>query len=326
MPDISIIMPVFNGEKYIERAIDSILGQSYENFELLVVDDGSTDNTARIISRMKISDKRINYIYQENKGVSSARNKGLDNAAGKYIAFLDYDDEYYTAFLQKTKNGIEKNNADYCVCHARIDTGGKTEIYRPKRTKNEIIDSILFRTKIRINGILTNKEFLLNNGIVFDESKRCGEDHDFIYKVVSIGRSAYVGEILCSYNFVENSLSNREHKRLNASVPDTPAASGFLEWAAARKPILKSSFASIGKATDTLDGKRGIREYWRNVLNECKISENKKEYLRKRIRLHRITFTKSGIIYGMLRMMILLPFSVKRILAPLFKKAGLLGY
>ena len=87
---VSVIIPVYNGEKYLNETLESVLNQSYNNLEVIVVDDGSTDKTASIIKKYKT----IKYIYQENEGTASAFNNGIDNATGQYLAFLGADRKY----------------------------------------------------------------------------------------------------------------------------------------------------------------------------------------------------------------------------------------
>jgi len=106
-PLVSIIMPVYNGEKYIKEAIDSVINQTYKNWELIIVNDGSKDNTEEIIK--SYNDKRIKYFYQENKGVSAARNKALEVAKGKYITFLDSDDYLPPNSIKARVEYLEKN-------------------------------------------------------------------------------------------------------------------------------------------------------------------------------------------------------------------------
>lgn len=88
MPKVSVIIPTFNSEQFIEQTIDSVFNQSYKDFELIVVDDGSTDGTDKIISRYK---NRITYIRKKNEGISVARNMGITQTQGEYIAFIDHD-------------------------------------------------------------------------------------------------------------------------------------------------------------------------------------------------------------------------------------------
>ena len=96
MPSVSVIIPVYNIESYIEECIESVLAQTWQDYELILVDDGSTDGSGTILDRYGERDKRITVIHKENGGLSSARNAGLDAAIGKYIYFLDGDDWRFT--------------------------------------------------------------------------------------------------------------------------------------------------------------------------------------------------------------------------------------
>lgn len=109
---VSIVIPVFNSEKYLPDCLNSILKQSYENFEVLLVEDGSTDGSAGVGRYYKGLDSRIKLIEQTNQGVSKARNAGLDMAAGKYLLFVDSDDWLETQALEKAVKRLEDNNAD----------------------------------------------------------------------------------------------------------------------------------------------------------------------------------------------------------------------
>ena len=120
MIDISILMPVYNAEKYLNETIDTIKNQSFSNWELIIVDDGSTDNSKEICTKLMNDDKRIKYILQENLGVSHTRNVALENAQGKYIVFVDSDDLIHEDYLKILINSIEKNNSDISVCNAVI--------------------------------------------------------------------------------------------------------------------------------------------------------------------------------------------------------------
>lgn len=118
MAEISVIMPAYNTEKYIRQSIESILNQTYEDFELIVVDDGSTDDTLNIIENYKNQDSRVKLIKQQNEFAGVARNNGLKIAEGKYVMFLDSDDFFESDMLSGMYNQITKNAADICVCTA----------------------------------------------------------------------------------------------------------------------------------------------------------------------------------------------------------------
>ena len=120
MKKITVIVPVYNTENYIEKCINSITGQTYKELEIIVVNDGSTDNSLKILEKLQSKDNRIKIINQENKGVSAARNKGLDNATGEYIAFVDSDDYLDKNMYEKLVSYMEEANADLVSARAFI--------------------------------------------------------------------------------------------------------------------------------------------------------------------------------------------------------------
>ena len=107
MPKVSVIIPTYNRSKYVTKAIDSVLAQTYRDFEIIVVDDGSTDNTKEVL---KPYTDRIKYLYQENTGVSAARNAGIRAAGGQWIAFLDSDDEWLPEKLSIQMDYLSRHN------------------------------------------------------------------------------------------------------------------------------------------------------------------------------------------------------------------------
>ena len=115
-PLISIIIPVYNTAKYLPRCLDSVLKQTYQNLEIIVVDDGSTDNSPKIIKEYATKDNRIKVIHQKNAGLSAARNTGITKATGKYISFVDSDDEISHNMIKKLFDVLQRNNTDISVC------------------------------------------------------------------------------------------------------------------------------------------------------------------------------------------------------------------
>ena len=110
MTKVTVIIPTYNRAQYISEAIGSILNQTYQDFEIIIVDDGSTDNTKAIVNKLQEKDQRIVYVYQENSGVSAARNAGMNISKGKYIAFLDSDDLALPNRLEDQVSILDKNN------------------------------------------------------------------------------------------------------------------------------------------------------------------------------------------------------------------------
>ena len=116
MPKISVIVPAYNAEKYLRRCIDSILVQTFTDFELLLVNDGSIDRTDTICNEYAVKESRIRVFHKKNGGVSSARNLGLDNAKGKYVMFVDSDDYMLSDMSELMISTLNAKNADLVIC------------------------------------------------------------------------------------------------------------------------------------------------------------------------------------------------------------------
>ncbi len=183
MPLVSIIMPVYNSSKYVISAIESVFSQSYKDYELIIINDGSTDNSKElIIDYLKQNkDKDVKYIYQENKGASAARNKGIELAKGEYIAFLDADDLWMPEKLSRSINYI--NSQEYPTVYSDmyiIDSGGNIidQWFKMKKEISEgnIYGDLLKECFIVPTNIIIRKACLLENK--FDETIRGVEDID----------------------------------------------------------------------------------------------------------------------------------------------------
>lgn len=159
MPEFSIIVPIYKVEKYLEICIDSIIGQSFCNFELILVDDGSPDTCGEICDRYSSSDTRVKVVHKENGGLSSARNAGLDIATGKYVIFIDSDDFWDDASaLEHIHINLTETDADVLVFTAK-------RYYESEDKYTYIITSDVDRTKISNNneGIEDERKSVLIN-------------------------------------------------------------------------------------------------------------------------------------------------------------------
>lgn len=186
---ISVIVPIYNIEKHLPRCIDSILNQTYKNWEAIFVNDGSTDNSLKILEKYKKRDERIKIIDKKNAGSGAARNDGIENSRGKYIAFLDSDDWYEKNFLEKLYNNLIENNSDVAMCNPKM-------VY-DDANKNKKINTYFFyeielnKTPEKILGILAmpvvwnklyKKDIIVKNNIKFPNYSFC-EDVEFLYKI-----------------------------------------------------------------------------------------------------------------------------------------------
>ena len=155
---ISVIVPVYNSEKYLNICVESILKQTYKNIEVILINDGSTDASLSICNKYKELDKRVIVINQKNNGVSAARNKGLEISNGNYISFIDSDDHIKPTYLEELHNAIIKNNADVVRCCAIFEDGNE----------NHRIESISIKGKYKTDDLLAkhlSKFLTYNNNI-----------------------------------------------------------------------------------------------------------------------------------------------------------------
>ena len=113
---VSIVVPVYNVEKYLERCVDSLINQTYKNIEIILVDDGATDNSGELCDKLLFKDSRIKVFHKLNGGLSDARNYGINQATGEYLLFVDSDDWVENEIVEKLYNSIEQNSADISVC------------------------------------------------------------------------------------------------------------------------------------------------------------------------------------------------------------------
>lgn len=138
MPQISVIVPVYKAEKYIEACVKSILAQTYTDFELILVEDGSPDGSGAICDALAKTDDRIRVIHKENGGAATARNAGLDAARGDYIAFIDGDDLIHPQYLELLLTMIQKDKADVAWCHYDFFTEESSISYLPLDVEAEV--------------------------------------------------------------------------------------------------------------------------------------------------------------------------------------------
>ncbi len=180
---ISVIVPVYNAETWLPRCIESVLSQSYENLELILVDDGSTDDSLAVCRKYADGDSRVTVIHQENGGVSSARNAGLERARGEWVLFVDSDDEILPSYCLDMVRAAGEQDVDVLIARPAVAAAPETELFAQKKALVEACFS--FReTDFSYNidgpwGKLFRRELLEANQIRFPEKLRRSEDAYF---------------------------------------------------------------------------------------------------------------------------------------------------
>lgn len=184
---VSVVIPAYNVEKFIGACLQSVQAQTYKNWQAIVVDDGSTDSTAKVIQSIVTEDERFQFIQQSNGGVSKARNTGLLAATGDYLAFLDGDDMWESTFLEELLSALQTDQADmaYCGYTHLYDKGWRRKFSYPYTSGPILFDVINGKTQIHIGALLVKKEIVDQFGLLFTEGCRVGQDQEFIWKLVS---------------------------------------------------------------------------------------------------------------------------------------------
>lgn len=210
---ISVIIPVYNVEKYIKRCVDSLLNQTYKNIEIILVNDGSTDNTLRVINENYSSVKNVFLFNQKNSGPAIARNNGINYSNGKYIMFVDSDDYVDNDYVECYYNAIVDNNYDLVIGGYKKIKGDKIDFIR-KLSKGEFSKYIVMGPVCK----LYTKEFLVNNNITFLDTTA---SEDIYFNALAYSKNPkikIIDNVGYYYCYNEISVSNTLHKGFNQSV------------------------------------------------------------------------------------------------------------
>jgi glycosyltransferase involved in cell wall biosynthesis len=207
---VSIIIPCYNAEKFIAETIQSVLNQTYTNWELIVIDDGSKDNSSKIITSF-LTDSRINYYYQENKGVSIARNHGISKVNGVYIAFLDADDVWTPTNLEEKINELQRDDIDYVFSNKEhINEDSSSMNIFSDGTDINLLHHFLLWDRTVIPGPASNlivKRKCLDSGLRFDPTFSTAADQDFCFNLAVKYTGKLITKPLFKYRILTNSMS-----------------------------------------------------------------------------------------------------------------------
>lgn len=221
---ISIIIPVYNAEKYIDKCLDTLIHQTYTNLQIIIVDDGSKDDSLNICKKIASSDHRIEIYSKENGGVSQARNDGIRYAKGEYIAFIDADDWVSLDYIEKLYTNINKTNSDITFCKYGIMQEDKLFYFEPDYPESIIsgtqeFDSFLIRFFDKKHYFMGSscrsliKKSIIEN-ISFNENLYMYEDLIFIFKcLMKSNKVSFINDIL--YFYRDNATSILHSKKSN---------------------------------------------------------------------------------------------------------------
>lgn len=214
-PIFSVVIPLYNKQDFISKCIESVLTQRFPSFEVIVIDDGSQDDSENIVKEIK--DDRVKYFHQKNGGVSAARNKGIEEASGEYIAFLDADDWYEDDFLNAVhKSILEHPDADAFTTGyfkhkngaVTISTLSVTQKHHQSIVINDFYQNWTKGAFFFTSSCVVRKEYFIKNQRYFPLKESMGEDQEIWFHLAEHGCIVFTNAALSNYNMgVSNSLS-----------------------------------------------------------------------------------------------------------------------
>jgi hypothetical protein len=215
MPKVSVIMPAYNAERYIGEAVESVLAQTWQDWELIIVDDGSVDGTSRILERF--SDARIKKLRQPNSGEGAARNAGLDAASGELIALLDADDLYFPNALadfvayMNTHPDIGVAYSNGIICDANRTPLMTLTEHRPGIYEGRVLEQIVLSGSVVTvpSCTVTRRLLIESNRIRFDTEQALGADRLFWIALARLASFGYLDKLTCMYRIHDSSVSRR---------------------------------------------------------------------------------------------------------------------
>ena len=217
MKEISVIIPCYNCATLVRETLDSLANQTFQNFEVVCVNDGSTDETLSVLEQWKIQNVvQMQVITKENGGVSSARNAGIQAAEGKYLLFLDADDLYHPEFIQRLLEAMTQSNADVAYCwlnrNKAILSADYKDVPTIKKTQQQAMRDLLYcMERVGFYCYLYRKDWILRENLEFDVNTRRFEDREFNWKYLAHCKSAVLVDApLYFYRVTANSATQKK--------------------------------------------------------------------------------------------------------------------
>lgn len=207
---VSVIIPAYNAEKFLAETLTSVFNQTYSNIEVIVINDGSTDQSESLLLNIQSREPRLKIVSQQNQGISSARNTGIAKAQGEYITFIDSDDKWDITFLAKMVERQEQTNANliYAGSSDCSSQGIKPRLSDFRESSN-LVGYLSQKALLHVGCLFINKQFLDYHQIDFNKALKTGEDIVFICTLFCFSKAYSVPEYLYYYNHRDDSIMHR---------------------------------------------------------------------------------------------------------------------
>lgn len=305
MIKISVIVSIYNGEKYLKKCIESIINQSFSEFELILVNDGSTDNSKNICNEYRDKDNRVKVIDQQNQGVSYARNKGIETCEGEYICFIDCDDYIPNNYLERMYNVCDSNNVKFAACNIKAITEDQRVIWQ------KVMDEGIYTKENIMGKLLEFKEFnagpcgkifhkTIKDKIKFPNLKTY-EDLIFVYKSINLLGEMYYIEDLDYFYIHRNNNSAMTEFIKSPTVDVINAAYEVLEFIDNNMPEIfgTSLYGIISQVMMYLNDINRIDKNWDKDSSKIYINEAQKllRKYRSKLFINKTIFYKEKILF-----------------------------
>lgn len=298
MTKISVIIPVFNVEKYLTECLKSIVNQTFKDIEIICVNDGSTDNSLSILNNFASNNRCIKIINQENKGAGAARNRGMRDATGEYLYFLDSDDFVSTKFLEKMYNKITKTGSDICICknfNLDMNTSAQKPVFNEnphffslKSLKNLYSKDKIFNKYNSSNDLfqlcnippytkLYRHDFIKQNNIKFQEIRTCNDVFFNFYSLACANSIVIINEKLVVHRFGHDSLSKNRAKSIECILLAFSELENALKDKCMFTPLRETFYKRARKCFKYELGQiddANIYKYWNDKLCQYLSAEN----------------------------------------------------
>lgn len=246
-PLVSVVIPVYNREATVERAIYSVLNQTYRNIELIIVDDGSADDSFKIMKRLETENIRV--IKQNHLGANAARNFGITMAKGDFIAFQDSDDEWLPHKLEKQIMYMLEQSLDACYCPFYLyannfDNPFFRDYWDKRKYENGLMDLLKTRNVVSTQTLVIRKHIIADVGM-FDEEMPRLQDYEFALRIAQKRKIGYVAEPLVRVYRSDNSISNDDEKLRKARFLLLKKYEDFFDIETGLKDLLESKITHI---------------------------------------------------------------------------------
>ena len=296
MKKISVIIPIYNAEKYITDCLDSVINQTYKNLEIILINDGSKDNSGKICDEYAQIDTRITVVHNENKGVSYSRNYGIKISTGEYILFIDSDDRIKTNYIYELINANKDNQYDLVICNMKnIYINSNNIIEENVSIETEKLSNILKNDYVYLQELLPypflklyKAEIIKKNNIYFPEHICAGEDQIFNFQYYRFVKSyKFINKVLHYYFHRDNNSLSQiyNEKTLKMSLEKLEKEKNFFELLGIKDKeiVFNTHVIDLIQCFVIMEGKHSYRRFKEViVLLKEKLYKTNKYYNKKR--------------------------------------------